>query len=112
MEALLSVAIGVIFGTSVYLMMRGSILRLAIGLVLMAHGANLLLFTMGGLRQEGVPVLGMTVPSGFTDPLVQALILTAIVISFGVTAFLLVVVYRIHQEEGTDGTDDLRRLRG
>lgn len=112
MEALLSVAIGVIFGTSVYLMLRGSILRLAIGFVLMAHGANLLLFTMGGLRKGSIPILGITAPEGFTDPLVQALILTAIVISFGVTAFLLVVVFRIHQEEGTDATDDLRRLSG
>jgi multicomponent Na+:H+ antiporter subunit C len=111
-EILLSVAIGVIFGTSVYLMLRGSILRLALGLVLIAHGANLLLFTMGGLRKGSIPILGLTPPEAFTDPLVQALILTAIVISFGVTAVMLVVVFRMHQADGTDAMEDLRRLRG
>ena len=110
MEALLSVAIGVLFACGIFLMLRRSLLRLIIGLALLSHGVNLLLFTMGGLTKAAVPVLGEG--SSFADPLVQALILTAIVISFGVTAFILVAAYRIHQEYHTDDLDDLRRLKG
>lgn len=108
----MSLAVAVIFGASVYLMLQGSLLRLALGLVLIAHGANLALFTVGGLRKGAIPVLGISPPDQFTDPLVQALILTAIVISFGVTAFFLALVFRTHQEAGSDIIEELRRLRG
>ncbi|MCL4464514.1 MAG: Na(+)/H(+) antiporter subunit C [Chloroflexi bacterium] len=112
MEALMSIVVGVLFGTGVYMMLRGSTLKLVIGIALLSHGANLLLFTMGGLKKGAIPILGASGSGAHTDPLVQALILTAIVISFGVTAFLLVVVYRVHQEMGSDDLDVLRSLKG
>ncbi len=108
----MSVVVGVLFGTGVFMMLRGSTLQLVLGIALLSHGANLLLFTVGGLKKSAVPVLVAGKEASFTDPLVQALILTAIVISFGVTAFLLVVVYRLHQETGSDRLDDLRSLKG
>ena len=124
MEALMSIAIGFMFACGTFLMLRRSILRLIVGIVLLSHGVNLLLFTMGGLKKSpflgnpepAIPVLspdpGPIDASLFADPLVQALILTAIVISFGVTAFLLVAGYRAQQEYNTDDLDELRRLRG
>lgn len=108
----MSIVVGVLFGTGVFMMLRGSTLRLVLGLALLSHGANLLLFTMGGLKKRAVPILGLSEGGSYADPLVQALILTAIVISFGVTAFLLVVVYRLHQETGSDDLDALRSLKG
>lgn len=115
MEALLAVAIGVLFGCGIFLMLRRSVLRLIIGLVLLSHGVNLILFLVGRLKKGGIPVqegLLPPDPSRVTDPLVQALVLTAIVISFGVTAFILVAAYRVHQEYESDDLDELRRLKG
>ena len=109
MESLMAIVTGVLFAAGVYLMLRRSLLRLILGLCLMSHGVNLLLFTMGGLARKAAPILG---GEKYTDPLVQALILTAIVISFGVTALLLVVAYRSHQENQSDDIDQSRRLKG
>jgi multicomponent Na+:H+ antiporter subunit C len=67
---------------------------------------------MGGLVRGVIPVGTGEEVANCTDPLVQALILTAIVISFGVTALLLVVAYRAHQEHITDDLDELKELRG
>ncbi|MNJ65430.1 Na(+)/H(+) antiporter subunit C [compost metagenome] len=75
---------------------------------MLTHAAHLLIMTMGGLKTGGVPVLGEETTT-FTDALPQALILTSIVISFAVTAFLLVLAYRMYQESRTD---DLIELRG
>ena len=125
MALLMPVAIGLLFACGTYLVLQRSILRLIIGLGLMSHGVNLLLFTMGELRKPSVfskdsissiPVIekapNISQIETMADPLVQALILTAIVISFGVTAFILVVGYRAQRKFGTDDLDILRRLRG
>lgn len=110
MEALLAVIIGGLFATGLYLMLRRSIVKLLIGLVLLSNSANLVIFTTAGLRR-GVPPL---VPEGaaaplqtVADPLPQALVLTAIVISFGVLAFAMVLVYRTHEMVDTDDLNDL-----
>jgi multicomponent Na+:H+ antiporter subunit C len=66
-----------------------------------------MILTMGGLKQGAAPLLGQEAAS-YTDPLPQALILTAIVISFGVTSFFLVLAYRAYQELKTDDMDKLR----
>ena len=92
-------------------MMRRNLIQLIIGLGLLSHGANLLIFTAGGLLQGGAPILAegekafSTVPA---DPLPQALILTSIVISFAVTAFALVLFLRTYQTVGTDDVDELK----
>lgn len=111
MEILMSILIGFLFMAAVYLILSRSLLRIIIGTGLLSHGTHLLLLTMGGLSGEAPPVLkdGVT---DYADPLPQALILTAIVISFGVTAFFLVLAYRTYKEIGTDnmelmkGTED------
>ena len=107
MEILMAIVIGILFTCATYLMLSKSILRIIIGTGLLSHGAHLLILTMGGLKRGAVPLLGENAAS-YVDPLPQALILTAIVISFGVTSFFLVLAYRSYQELGTDNMDELR----
>ncbi|WP_062109443.1 Na(+)/H(+) antiporter subunit C [Bacillus niameyensis] len=107
MEILMSILIGLLFASAVYLMLSKSLLRIIIGTGLLSHGAHLLLLTMAGLKRGTVPLLGEEA-TNYTDPIPQALILTAIVISFGVTAFFLVLAYRAYQELGTDNIDEMR----
>lgn len=111
MEILMAFVIGILFMSATYLMLSKSLLRIIIGTGLLSHGAHLLLLTMGGLKRGTVPLLGEEA-SAYTDPIPQALILTAIVISFGVTAFFLVLAYRAYQEMGTDNTERLRGNEG
>ncbi|MFC7366101.1 MULTISPECIES: Na(+)/H(+) antiporter subunit C [Bhargavaea] len=101
MEILMSVIIGFLFMAAVYLLLSRSLLRVIIGTGLLSHGAHLLILTMGGFEGSAPPVLADGV-TDFVDPLPQALILTAIVISFGVTALFLVMAYRAYQELETD----------
>lgn len=108
MEGLLAVVIGVLFATGVYLILRRSITRLLLGLMLISHGANLLLFTLSGLRRGAPPLLQAGDNTlGVTDPVPQALILTAIVIGFSLNAFTLVLAYRADQ---VVGSDDLQKM--
>ncbi|MBE4907455.1 Na(+)/H(+) antiporter subunit C [Bacillus luteolus] len=107
MEIVMSFIIGILFTAATYLILSKSLIRIIIGTGLLSHGAHLLLLTMGGLKRGAAPLLGENA-SAYTDPLPQALILTAIVISFGVTAFFLVLAYRSYQELGTDNMDKLR----
>ncbi|MRX73578.1 Na(+)/H(+) antiporter subunit C [Bacillus lacus] len=108
MEILMSIVVGILFMAATYLILSRSLLRIIIGTGLLSHGAHLLLLTMSGLKQGAPPLLGIPADT-YADPLPQALILTAIVISFGVTSFFLVLAYRSYQELGTD---DMDRLRG
>ncbi|WP_226669483.1 Na(+)/H(+) antiporter subunit C [Metabacillus litoralis] len=107
MEVLMSIVVGILFSAAVYLMLSKSLLRIIIGTGLLSHGAHLLILTMGGLKTGAAPLLGEHAKV-YVDPLPQALILTAIVISFGVTSFFLVLAYRSYQELGTDDMDQLR----
>ena len=110
MEVLLAVLVGILFATSLYTMLRRSIVRLAIGVTLLGHAANLVIFTVNGVNREGPPIVqpGQTEPIlGSADPVPQALILTAIVISFGVLAFLLVLIERVYQTVGSDDSDEM-----
>ncbi|WP_313802985.1 Na(+)/H(+) antiporter subunit C [Cytobacillus sp.] len=111
MEIVMAFVIGILFMSATYLMLSKSLLRIIIGTGLLSHGAHLLILTMGGLKKGTVPLLGEEA-SSYTDPIPQALILTAIVISFGVTAFFLVLAYRAYKELGTDNTERLRGNEG
>lgn len=111
MEILMAFVIGILFMTATYLMLSKSLLRIIIGTGLLSHGAHLLILTMGGLKRGAPPLLGEHAQS-YVDPLPQALILTAIVISFGVTSFFLVLAYRAYQELGTDNMNQLRGTEG
>jgi multicomponent Na+:H+ antiporter subunit C len=92
MIAVLVVAIGVLYGCGVYLILQRNLTRIIIGLAVIAHGANLLLLVAGG--RAGAPPIAGTQAAAFADPLPQALALTAIVITFGVTAYMLAIAYR------------------
>jgi multicomponent Na+:H+ antiporter subunit C len=103
--------IGGLYAAGLYMMMQRSLVKLIIGLILLSHAANLLIFTAGGLTRARPPLIpaGALRPVGpYADPLPQALILTAIVISFGVLAFAVVLLHRTHQITGTEDLDDLR----
>jgi multicomponent Na+:H+ antiporter subunit C len=110
-ETILAFVVGGLYAAGIYLMLRRSLAQVIIGLSLLTHAANLLIFTVGGLtpsRPSLVPE-GAERPAGaFADPVPQALILTAIVIGFGVLAFTLVLAYRTYQTVGSDDLDDMR----
>lgn len=111
MEIIMIFVIGILFICATYLMLSKSLLRIIVGTGLLSHGAHLLILTMGGLKKGAAPLLGENAEA-YTDPIPQALILTAIVISFGVTAFFLVLAYRAYQELGTDNMEKLRGMDG
>lgn len=111
METVMAFVVGGLYAAAIYLILRRSIVKLTIGLVLMSQAANLLIFTASGLtrgRPPLVPEGASSPPEPFADPLPQALILTAIVISFGVLAFTLVLVKRTYQTVGKDDMDEMR----
>ena len=108
METLITILVGVLVTVAVYLLLSRNLIRVILGTAVLSHAVHLLLMTMGGLKKGGVPLIGENV-GNYTDALPQALILTAIVISFAVTAFLLVLAYRTYKETGSD---DLSALRG
>lgn len=107
MELMMAIIAGILFMAAVYLILSRSLLKIIVGTGLLSHGAHLLILTMGGLDGSNPPVLADGVTE-FVDPLPQALILTAIVISFGVTAFTLVMAYRLYDEHQTDNMNILR----
>ncbi|MBY0098248.1 Na(+)/H(+) antiporter subunit C [Mesobacillus maritimus] len=108
METLMAITIGFLFSLGTYLVLTKSLIRIILGTSIIGHGVNLLILTMGGLKTGGPPLLGGEDLS-YTDALPQALILTAIVINFAVTALFLVLAYRSYK---TLRTDDMEQLRG
>jgi len=111
MELLLAATVGILFACGLYLLLRRSLVKVVMGLVLLAHSANLLIFTAAGLRRGAPPLIpeGMDKPAEVVaDPLPQALILTAIVIGFGLTAFQLVLFQKTYAVLGTDDLDEMR----
>jgi multicomponent Na+:H+ antiporter subunit C len=107
----LAFVIGVLYSAGLYFVMRRSMVKLILGLALLAHGANLMIFTVGGLVRGGTPIVPPSAESltpPFPDPVPEALVLTAIVIGFAVQAFALVLVKRAHRETDTDDMDSLR----
>jgi multicomponent Na+:H+ antiporter subunit C len=109
--ALLSAVTGILYAAGLYMILRRTTVKALIGLALLGHAANLLLFGSGGITRGRPPLVpeGATAPAGaVADPLPQALVLTAIVISFGVLAFATALVLRVYQTAGTDDVDELR----
>ncbi|MGI5153319.1 Na(+)/H(+) antiporter subunit C [Plantactinospora sp. CA-294935] len=100
----LALVVGVLFGSGVVLLLERSLSRVLIGVILLTNGTNLLLL-LGG-RSGGAPILGVTPDAEMSDPLAQAMVLTAIVITLGLTAFLLAMAYRSWQLTGHDEVRD------
>ena len=137
-EVLTALTISLLFGIGVYMILRRDIIKIAIGFSLVSHAVNLTIVTSGIFTGALVSILtdsinehagfiftdnfaggilapivtGITENSNYADPLTQALVLTAIVISFATTAILLTLAYRINEEYGTTDVDELRRLHG
>jgi multicomponent Na+:H+ antiporter subunit C len=110
MELLLAVVAGVLYATGLYLMMRRRLAQLIVGLSLLASGSNVLIFTAAGLTRGRPPIVpegAATLQTPFADPVPQSLILTAIVIGFGVLAFSLVLAHRVHRSAATDDVDEI-----
>lgn len=110
MSVLLAATASALCGIGTYMVLQRKLSRVIIGIGLLSHGANLLLLTSG--KRGAAPLIGSGDPGGFADPLPQALVLTAIVISFGVTALLLALAYRswllTHDDEIPDDVEDRR----
>lgn len=113
MHVLMAILIGGLFAAAVYLMLRRSLAKLIIGLSLLTTATNLLILTVGGLTRARPPLVpaGATRPvEPFADPIPQALILTAIVIGFGVLAFMMALAYRTYRVLGSDDVDDMAAI--
>ncbi len=111
MEPLLVIVIGILFSIGLYLMMRKNLVRVLIGLIILSNTVNLAFFTLGRISRGNPPLIpaGETVPlEAVANPLPQALVLTAIVIGFGLFAYALVLVYRSYKELGTLDVDKMR----
>lgn len=109
MTVILATTTAVLFGCGTYLLLQRQLTRIVIGLTLLAQGANLIVILAAGGRGRP-PFIGAENESAFLDPLPQAFVLTAIVIAFGTTAFLLALAYRswmlTHDDEVQDDVED------
>jgi multicomponent K+:H+ antiporter subunit C len=108
MELVIAVSIGVLFGSAVWLLLRPRSFQVLMGLILMSFAVNLFIFAAGRLRVDRPPVIlegGPPDPTLYSDPLVQALVLTAIVIGFATTALYLVLLLGSRGINDTDHVD-------
>jgi len=111
MEMILALAVGVLVACAVYLILRRDLVRVMLGLTILANAVNLLIFTAGRVLRDSPPLVpgGMKVPAvPVANPLPQALILTAIVIGFSLLAFALVLTYRAYVAMNTIDVDSMR----
>jgi multicomponent Na+:H+ antiporter subunit C len=140
-NTLLSLTIAILFGIGTFMILRRDIVKMIIGMGILSHAVNLLIVSTGVFAGTKVPIIiddgghGAAEGTGtifndvlsenilapilaagnsvhYVDPLVQALVLTAIVISLATTAFILILAYRIYEEYGTTDIKELRRLWG
>ncbi len=137
-NTLLSITIALLFGIGTFMILRKDIIKIVLGMTILSHAANLLILSSGITSGETVPIIteeivqhssgiiftddlangifAPIVPEGtemlFVDPMVQALTLTAIVISLATTSFLLILSYRVYKEHDTTDVSKVRRLRG
>ena len=107
MELLLAILAGVLYATGLYLMLRRRLAQLIIGLGLLSNGTNILILAAAGVTRGQPPLIAdpQHLSGSFADPVPQSLILTAIVIGFGVLAFTLVLAHRVNQSAGSDDID-------
>ena len=110
MTLLMAIGIGVLAGAGIWLMLRARSFDVILGLTLLSYAVNLFIFSMGRLRVNAVPIIDAArapTLAEYADPLPQALVLTAIVIGFAMTALLLVIALRARLETGTDHVDGI-----
>ncbi len=107
MEMMLALAVGILTGTGIYLLLRARVFDVIIGLTLISYAVNVFIFLMGRAKVGAPPIVDAKAPTlaNYADPLPQALVLTAIVISFAMTAVMLVIALRTRAEAGSDHVD-------
>jgi multicomponent K+:H+ antiporter subunit C len=105
MEALLATLIGLLTTCGVYLALRGRTFPVVLGLTLLSYAVNLFLFATGRLAIGRPPVIGDGLGGAYADPVPQALVLTAIVIGFAMTAFVIMLALKARAEMGNDHVD-------
>ena len=108
MELLLALIVGVLTAAGVYLTLRARTFTVVLGLALLSYAVNLFLFAMGRLT-VGQPPLIAASAAGYADPVPQALVLTPIVISFAMTAFVIALALKARAELGNDHVDGRHR---
>jgi len=110
MEVFFAILNGFIAATGIYLLLDRNLFRILMGLALLAQAANLLVFSAAGLGDGTTPIIAKgeeTLPAGYPDPLAQALVLTAIVIGFGVLAFCISLLKQAHRRSGESDIQSL-----
>ena len=108
MELILAIVVGVLYASGIYMMLRRSLVKLIIGLILLGNGANLLIFLLGGITKGAPAIISPNenmLAEIYADPIPQALILTAIVISFGLQSFAIILIKRAYKVIKTDDLD-------
>lgn len=105
MDTLIAILIGTLFAAGVFCILRRNLMKLIIGIMLLSQAANLLVFTTGGLTKDK-PTFAISEtklpPAGYADPLPQALVLTAIVIGFGLVVFTISLLLKAYRAVGSD----------
>lgn len=110
MELLLVILIGILYAAGIYFILRRSMVRLLLGILILGNATNMLIFLLGNITKGKPPVIDASLKTFneiYADPVPQALILTAIVISFGLTSFAIVLLKRVYALIGSDDLDDL-----
>jgi multicomponent Na+:H+ antiporter subunit C len=110
MEILLAILTGLLYASGIYMILRRSLVKLIIGIILLGNGANMLIFLLGRITKGKPPIIPENTKvfvEDFADPVPQALILTAIVISFGLQAFAIILIKRAYKVVKTDDIDQM-----
>lgn len=111
MELMVAIGLGIVTACGLYLVLRGRTFPMVLGLSLLSYGVNLFILTMGRLTSGASPIISPGA-SGYADPVPQALVLTAIVISFGMTGFLMALAVRMRYQAGNDHVDGAEPAAG
>jgi len=113
MELIIAIFIGFLYACGVYLLLRRSIVKLILGVFVLSNATNLIIFLSGGIKRSGISFIGEHTEAAsletMTDPLPQALVLTAIVISMGISAYILALKYKYFEKTGTHDLDQLSK---
>lgn len=102
--------VGILYSAGIFMMLRRSMVKLLLGLLLLGNGVNILIFLTGGLTKGKAPLIDenqKTFVDTYADPVPQALILTAIVISFALTSFAIILLKKVYETTGSDDLDSL-----
>ncbi|HHU01229.1 Na+/H+ antiporter subunit C [Xiashengella succiniciproducens] len=112
MEYLIAIFIGLLYGCGVFLVLRRSLVKVILGIFLLSNATNLIIFLSGGITRGGTPIIEEGAEAAdiatISDPIPQALILTAIVIGLGMSAYILALKYRYFDVTGTHDLDQLK----